>query len=176
MDGIADAKTTLQSPVIVVDHYTGFSLTDLSDPYHPGDTGEENMAQKWFDGILDTLVPDPYFLSEQLVKTPALEGVEYVGSVEADAVIPQGGSLVFTKVAGPPWLEIAADGTLSGIGRHVNTGLNSFTVRATGDEGTYAEAELQITVLDTFSGELGLSDVVGLAYYWIESECVGEPL
>ncbi|NBC83409.1 MAG: T9SS type A sorting domain-containing protein [Bacteroidetes bacterium] len=50
--GVVDVKNTAQSPVILVDQNTGFSTSeDLHDQYHPDDSGEEKMAQKWFDAI-----------------------------------------------------------------------------------------------------------------------------
>jgi len=40
------------SPIIVVDQYTGFNVnTDTYDGTHPDDSGEQNMAQKWFDAL-----------------------------------------------------------------------------------------------------------------------------
>lgn len=53
MDGIAAAKNTTRSRVIVVDQYTGFNpSTDAFDGKHPNAAGEEKMAQKWFDALM----------------------------------------------------------------------------------------------------------------------------
>jgi len=49
--GFSKEITTAQSPVIFVDQNTGMSSSDLYDGIHPGPTGEEKMAQKWFDAI-----------------------------------------------------------------------------------------------------------------------------
>ncbi|TAJ43578.1 hypothetical protein CUJ86_10640, partial [Methanofollis fontis] len=62
--GMADAMTTDRSPVIVVDHYSGFDLTaDTYDFLHPDESGEKKMNTRWFgtlDQILDgsTTPPD----------------------------------------------------------------------------------------------------------------------
>jgi hypothetical protein len=49
---LATQLTTTVSPVIFVDQNTGINpQTDLYDGIHPGPTGEEKMAQKWFDAI-----------------------------------------------------------------------------------------------------------------------------
>ncbi len=50
---IASAKTTTQSPIIIVDQFTGFNeSTDLlQDRVHPNSSGEEKIAQKWFDAL-----------------------------------------------------------------------------------------------------------------------------
>lgn len=48
MDSIAAAKTTADSPVIVVDQNTSFSAaTDTYDGVHPNSTGESKMSQRW---------------------------------------------------------------------------------------------------------------------------------
>lgn len=53
---IASSMTTEQSPVIVVDHFSGFDITtDTYDKVHPNASGEEKMAQAWFDAINDHL-------------------------------------------------------------------------------------------------------------------------
>lgn len=44
--------STQASPVILVDQFTGIDASkDLYDGIHPGETGEEKMAQKWFNAI-----------------------------------------------------------------------------------------------------------------------------
>jgi lysophospholipase L1-like esterase len=49
---IADDLSTPESPVIIIDQYTGFDpVTDTFDGVHPNELGEEKMAQKWKDGI-----------------------------------------------------------------------------------------------------------------------------
>lgn len=51
-------KTTPQSPVIVVDQWTGFSVNqDMYDGVHPNDAGDQKMANKWYaalTGLLST--------------------------------------------------------------------------------------------------------------------------
>ena len=47
--------STANSPVILVDQYTGFSLADNYDGIHPNLVGEEKMAQKWLEAIVDYL-------------------------------------------------------------------------------------------------------------------------
>ena len=50
MDGIAEAISTTQSPVIIVDQYSGFdAVSDTgNDGIHPNNQGEEKMAENWF--------------------------------------------------------------------------------------------------------------------------------
>ncbi len=52
---IAEINTAI-SPVILVDQYTGFnSSTDLRDGEHPNVSGENKMAQKWFEALQEIL-------------------------------------------------------------------------------------------------------------------------
>jgi lysophospholipase L1-like esterase len=45
----ASSKTTAQSPIIVVDQWTGFDdSTDTADGVHPNDSGNQKMANKWY--------------------------------------------------------------------------------------------------------------------------------
>jgi PGF-pre-PGF domain-containing protein len=49
-------KTQPNSPVIVVDQNTGFSTsTDLYDGTHPNQTGEQEMADRWFAALENVL-------------------------------------------------------------------------------------------------------------------------
>lgn len=50
-------ETQPNSPVIVVDQYTGFSTTtDLYDGTHPNQTGEQKMADRWFAALENVLM------------------------------------------------------------------------------------------------------------------------
>jgi lysophospholipase L1-like esterase len=47
--GWASSKTTAQSPIVVVDQWTGFNdSTDTDDGVHPNDAGNQKMASKWY--------------------------------------------------------------------------------------------------------------------------------
>lgn len=57
--GLAAAKNTAQSPVIVVDQYEGFDPDhDTYDTVHPNETGEKKIAAK-FKAAVRSLVGDP---------------------------------------------------------------------------------------------------------------------
>jgi uncharacterized repeat protein (TIGR03803 family) len=74
-------------------------------------------------------------------------GQGYTGSVAGSASdVDAGDLLTYSKAAGPAWLTIAADGTLSGTPASGDIGTNSFTLRATDTAGLYAETTLTITV------------------------------
>jgi acyl-CoA thioesterase-1 len=45
--------STDESSVIVVDMETGFSLSDLRDPWHPTEAGDEIIASRWLTALQD---------------------------------------------------------------------------------------------------------------------------
>ena len=51
---IPQKMTTTQSPVAIVDMYSGFSINmDMQkDKIHPNAKGEEKMAKRWFDALM----------------------------------------------------------------------------------------------------------------------------
>jgi lysophospholipase L1-like esterase len=52
IDSIALSKSTVESPVVIVDQNLGFNVTeDTDDGVHPNRTGAEKIAQKWFEAI-----------------------------------------------------------------------------------------------------------------------------
>lgn len=57
-------------------------------------------------------------------------------------------TLTYTKVSGPSWLGVSANGALTGTPLAANTGTNAFVVRATDPTGLFDEAALNIQVLN----------------------------
>ncbi|WDZ87387.1 cellulose binding domain-containing protein [Micromonospora cathayae] len=56
IDGWAAGKTTPQSPVVVVDQWTGFSTaTDTYDGVHPSATGDQKMSDRWYPALAAAL-------------------------------------------------------------------------------------------------------------------------
>jgi hypothetical protein len=55
--------------------------------------------------------------------------------------------LTFTKLNGPAWLSVAANGALSGTPGPTNEGTNIFVVRVSDPSGASSDAELQVNVL-----------------------------
>ncbi len=59
---------------------------------------------------------------------------------------PDGNPLTFTKLNGPAWLTVAANGVLSGQPGPDNGGLNTFMVRVTDPSGAGSDATVQLQV------------------------------
>jgi len=59
--GWAASKSTAQSPIVVVDQWTGFSTsTDTYDGVHPNASGDQKMSDRWYPAltaVLDGVVP-----------------------------------------------------------------------------------------------------------------------
>jgi lysophospholipase L1-like esterase len=51
LPALVRAKTTVESPVVLVDHHTGFRIEDLYDGIHPTPRGEEIMAERWLAAL-----------------------------------------------------------------------------------------------------------------------------
>jgi hypothetical protein len=66
IDSIAISKSTVESPVVIVDQNLGFNVTeDTDDGVHPNRTGAEKIAQKWFEAVVKA-VQLRYFPSKEL--------------------------------------------------------------------------------------------------------------
>ena len=56
--GWAAGKTTAQSPITVVDQWTGFNAaTDTIDGVHPVDSGFQKMSDRWYPALTAALGP-----------------------------------------------------------------------------------------------------------------------
>jgi lysophospholipase L1-like esterase len=52
----AQSKNSTESPIWVVDQYTGFSASsDLRDGVHPNDSGDTKMANVWYPALVNAL-------------------------------------------------------------------------------------------------------------------------
>ncbi len=89
----------------------------------------------------------PEWVSPVIAAAGGTVGRPYSGSVAAAATDPDAGDdLVFTKVSGPEWLEISADGTLTGTPGASDAGFNQFTVRVTDLAGEFSETTIGIPI------------------------------
>ncbi|MES2661139.1 MAG: putative Ig domain-containing protein [Verrucomicrobiota bacterium] len=108
----------------------------------------------------------PVFASNPLGKPAATIGTAYSNSIAADASdIDPGDTRTFSKIAGPGWLAVASNGSLSGTPASGTAGVNAFTVRVADAGGLFSDATLNITVLNTLPGGWTAADIgsVGLA-------------
>ncbi len=91
----------------------------------------------------------PVFQSRPLILSDAEEGTNYSSPAETlvtRATDPDGGGLIYSKVAGPAWLVVAANGALSGTPANADVGENIFVVRVTDSSGASDDVNLHVTV------------------------------
>ena len=152
--------------------------------------GDDHLSVAWSGpGITRDIIPGnclmpyasdykwgPSFTAAPMTGQDAFEGYVYQGSIAGSAVAFNGGAVSYSKAAGPLWLTVASNGSVSGIPGDGDTGDYTFEVRATDAQGAFSDALYNITVWNTFTGEMGLSDFAGLAAHWLSSGCTDNPL
>jgi hypothetical protein len=88
----------------------------------------------------------PVFVVNPFSEPAVNAGQAGSGTIATNALDPNGDTLSFAKVSGPAWLNVAANGGLSGTPFSSDVGTNSFVVRATDPGGLSGSATLNITV------------------------------
>jgi regulation of enolase protein 1 (concanavalin A-like superfamily) len=112
----------------------------------------------------------PVFAANPITKPAAAVGVAYSGSIASDATDPNSSdALTFSKDAGPAWLTVNSNGSLSGTPPTGSGGVNSFTVRVTDPGGLFATSTVNITVNNPLpagwaAADIGAVGVAGSAY------------
>ncbi len=87
----------------------------------------------------------PVLTQNPVTLAPANPGLAYSGTLAPYALDP-GDTLTWTKTSGPVWLNIAANGTLSGTPSSANLGNNTFTTNVTDSAGQSAALTFLIGV------------------------------
>ncbi len=89
----------------------------------------------------------PAFTVDPLSKPAGTVGQPYEQTLAGSAIDPDAGStLTYSKVSGPKWLTVAANGRISGVPSAVDAGINRFLVRATDGSLLADDATLNIDV------------------------------
>jgi len=88
----------------------------------------------------------PMFTADPISKANAAEDSAYDASISGDASDPENDTITFSKVSGPDWLSVAANGTLSGTPGSQDIGPNSWTVQVSDSNGGSDTATLNINV------------------------------
>lgn len=123
--------------------------------------GKSQWPDPLFSGKLDDLRFFDYALSDSLIAQIAANGPpqfgansysdsatkqqQFTGSL-ASNVSGGVGAVTFSKAAGPAWLAVSPDGTLSGVPGANDVGVNRFLIRATDSIGALSSATLDISV------------------------------
>lgn len=91
----------------------------------------------------------PEFINDTIVEVAAYEDSAYQNSIAEYVYDPDGDNMHFSIVSGPSWLNLAADGDLSGTPANEDIGPNSWIIKVEDVELGADSATLQITVLGT---------------------------
>jgi hypothetical protein len=108
--------------------------------------------------------------SYPIAKTDAAHGAAYSSSLAANATDPESDPLFFSKVTGPAWLSVAANGDLSGTPRAGDVGSNAFTVKVEDGQGGSDTATLNIKVCgspDINGGGVNFADFEVISRNWL---------
>jgi arylsulfatase A-like enzyme len=147
-------------PLYYVVNQSGSSITvDLNDSaggevYDPvtGTITPITMPHSVEIGAYDSLViagnSAPVFSSGSIGKVNATQSLAYSSSIAGFASDLEGDAMTFSLLSGPDWLDVAADGSLSGTPAAGDLGLNVFTVQVDAIGGS-ATVTLNLTVNST---------------------------
>ena len=88
----------------------------------------------------------PVFASNPFSEPGVTAGQAYSANISTNASDPNGDTISFSKISGPAWLNVAANGALSGTPLSPDVGTNSFTVNAKDPSNASANALMNIIV------------------------------
>jgi uncharacterized repeat protein (TIGR03803 family) len=89
----------------------------------------------------------PAFISNPFTEPPVFAGQIYSATMATNVSDPNLGDLItFSKISGPAWLNVAANGGLSGIPLSTNAGVNSFVVSVADLGGLSTNANMFVNV------------------------------
>jgi fibronectin type 3 domain-containing protein len=147
---VATNNSMTVNPAVVMTKYNYLGKSQFSaDPLFAGQLDDVFFAGYALTDAQVAALPatlPPQFASDPILKADAYWNKSYSGSIAGDATNPGGGTLTFSKVDGPAWLAVAADGGLSGAPGVADLGTNTFTVRVVNSGGVDAITRLTIAV------------------------------
>jgi len=91
----------------------------------------------------------PTFAADPFAKPAAIAGQAYGGTIATNAADPNGDTITFSKLSGPAWLTVAANGGLSGAPANPDADTNAFVVSALDSTGMSNNATMNIFVNGT---------------------------
>jgi hypothetical protein len=146
---------------------TSDNITIHPSDFNPANNyiGKSQYPDPLFNGIIDEFLiynyalssaqiagmvanrNSPGFISDPIGRPDAIAGRAYNNSIAGTATDGDSGDiLTYSKVAGPAWLLVAADGGLSGTPTVGDVGMNNITVRVTDQTQLSSDATLVINI------------------------------
>ena len=140
----AQSVSTAQSPVTVVDQWTGFDdATDTADGVHPNDAGIAKMAAKWYPPLVALLTPDSSSVGGTTGGTS--EGTSS-GTTTGTTSGTSAGTTTGTSVAGTTSGSTTSGSTTSGTTSGTSVGATS-----SGGTGTPV-CTVELTIVNSWPG------------------------
>jgi hypothetical protein len=143
--------------------FNGFQITDvIPHPTDLNDSGKVDMkdfailSQGWQNNYGMTnllkiaqdwlLIVKVAFQTDPIVEMDAVEGTAYSSTLSDNLVAFDASQLTFSKLTGPGWLTVAADGSLGGTPSASDIGLSVFTIQVEDGFGHSDQASVNIAV------------------------------
>ena len=157
---------------------------------HKEGKGDDNLAVAWQGpGIAQQVISGQYlmpyydnidwsprFSADPIIAADAIEGISYNHTIAGIAQAFGGQEVTYSKLTGPDWLNVASDGTLSGLANDDDaTGMSNFTIQAKDSNYNTSDAQLHIFVHNASTGELGFPDFGRFSANWLSSGCIDVP-
>lgn len=138
------------------------------DPLFHGQLDEVLIADSALSATqiaaLKTNLP-PQLATNFITLAAATPGIAYSTNLTGMATDPNfGGTLAYSKASGPAWLNVAANGALTGTPGATDAGTNNFTVRVTDASGASAFANVFINVTGLLNCGFELPSISTYAY------------
>ncbi len=96
--------------------------------------------------VRTNVIAPPFFNSNPFTKPAAVATLGYSGSIAVNATDPGGDAMTFSKVSGPAWLSVAANGAITGTPAVSDIGTNSFVVGVIDTASLSNSATMRIVV------------------------------
>ena len=145
----ASAATIVYNPSSIKPaiNFLGKSQT-AADPLFNGNLDEVEIADYAFTAAqIAALITNiaPQFVTNMITSVSSTQTIAYISGIAGMATDANpGDTLTYSKLSGPAWLNVAADGTLSGTPTPSDSGTNIFVVQVTDTAGASAFAGLSI--------------------------------
>ncbi|HUF97605.1 MAG TPA: Calx-beta domain-containing protein [Ilumatobacter sp.] len=168
--GLAASKTTATSPVVAVDHHTGYLPSWNPDRVHPSETGQQFIASGWYqalvaNGFLPGTTPSNQAPTDVVVapsSVPAGSDAPTVVGLFSATDPDSGDTHSYSLVAGDGDID---NGLFTVVGAELRVAANvgsagsrSIRVRVTDAGGLFFEKVLTITVDATGSNQAPVAD------------------
>src|ERR1019366_1372058 len=146
------AATIVYNPSSIkpVQNYLGKSQT-AADPLFNGSLDEVEIVDYAFTAAqVAALLTNtaPQFVTNLIASVSSTQSIAYSSSIAGAATdADPGDTLTYSKISGPAWLNVAADGTLTGTPTPSDGGTNIFIVRVPDAAGASAFAGLSIATI-----------------------------